>query len=175
MGAVTEYALRAKGGKRSMHPSHSIIAFGERKEYFVGEHHLSPTPFGNSSPFARLVEASGKILLLGVGLSSTTSFHRIEDKLGSDFPVKVYLDKVFEISCVDEDGNKIIVKTPSHDPFISRVRDCNLVRTAFIESGVMQELTLGNGKIAVIDAKAMEVCLENLLSKERFTIYGKIW
>ncbi|MDD5036311.1 MAG: AAC(3) family N-acetyltransferase [Methylococcaceae bacterium] len=175
MGSLTEYALRAPGGRRSIHPTHSVLAFGESSDFFVGEHHLCPTPFSDQSPFAKLVERSGKILLLGVGLNSTTSFHRIEDKLGGRYLVKIYLDEVFTVRCTDVEGRELQVRTQSHDPFISRVRDGDLVRDAFVRSGVLREISVGNGSVGIIDAKAMEDCLEDLCLNQRFTIYGKIW
>jgi len=175
MGALTEYALKIPGGRRSLHPSHSVLAFGNRSNDFVAEHHLCSTPFADKSPFARLVEASGKILLLGVGLNSTTSFHRIEDRLGVDFPVRVYLDEVFNISCIDSDGQEYKVSTMAHDPFISRVRNCQLFRNIFLQAGILHEVAVGNGSIGIIDARAMEECLEQFCRRDRFTIYGKIW
>lgn len=175
MGSLSEYALRTPGGQRSLHPSHSILAFGPRAGYFVGEHHLCRTPFADLSPFARLVEAKGKILLIGVDLNSTTSFHRTEDRMGNDFPVKVYVDEIFEVSCVDTQGQGYKVITQAHDPFISRIRDCELVRNAFIRAGVIREAKVGSGVLALIDAALMDQTLENLWRQERFTIYGRIW
>jgi aminoglycoside 3-N-acetyltransferase len=174
MGALTEYALKV-GGRRSIHPTHSVLAFGDQSEAFVAEHHLCATPFADQSPYARLVETSGKILLLGVGLNSTTSFHRVEDRLGAEFPVKVYLDQVFCVPCLGADGLEYQVTTPAHDPFVSRVRDCDLFRDIFLETGVLREVPVGSGKIGIIDAKAMEECLETSCQRDRLTIYGKIW
>jgi aminoglycoside 3-N-acetyltransferase len=175
MGALSEYALNVPGGQRSIHPTHSVLAFGEQRHLFVGEHHLCETPFADKSPFARLVDISGKILLIGVGLNSTTSFHRVEDRMGIEFPVRVYLDEIFSIQCVDTEGREHQVKTLAHDPFVSRVRDGNLYRNILLEKGILRELTVGNGIIAIIDARALDECLEDLCRNKHFTVYGKIW
>ena len=175
MGALSEFALRTDGGQRSVHPTHSIIAFGPNKSWFVKDHHLCKTPFADLSPFSRLVESSGKILLIGVGLNSTTSFHRIEDKLGINFPIKVYKDKIFTLPCLNIEGQPIKVNTLAHDPFISKVRDCNLAKEQLIKHGALREIPLGNGTIAIIDAKALDDCLQDLYLNQRLTIYGKIW
>jgi len=174
MGSLTTYALTIPGGVRSVHPTHSVLAFGRAARDLCGEHHLCSTPFGERSPFARLVAANGKILLLGVGLNSTTSFHRTEDRLGDLFPVKVYLPGVFKVSCVDAQGASLSVTTPSHDPFISQVRDCDLVKNDFVRSGVLREKPLGNGTVAAIDAAAMDRLLEELC-RQQMTIYGRLW
>lgn len=175
MGALTQYALTAADGMRSVHPTHSILAFGPRRDNFVGEHHLCESPFADRSPFGRLVEAGGKILLLGVGLNSTTSFHRIEDRLGDQFPVRVYVPTLFRVPCIDAHGAPLEVSTPAHDPFISRLRDCDIVHAELLRSGALRELQVGDGSVAVIDAAAMEATLERLLRDQGLTIYGKLW
>jgi aminoglycoside 3-N-acetyltransferase len=175
MGALTEYALKAPGGERSVHPTHSILAFGKKSQFFVAEHHLCETPFADQSPFARLLEDSGKILLVGVGLNSTTHFHRIEDRLGAKFPVKVYKDDSFTINCTDAVGQQHKVKTVAHDPLVSRIRDCDLVKDAFVAKSVLKEVAVGQGTVGIIDAKAMDDCLEELCLNKKFSIYGKLW
>jgi aminoglycoside 3-N-acetyltransferase len=175
MGALTEYALKVPGGMRSIHPSHSVLAFGPHSNDFVASHHLDTKPFAECSPFARLVESNGKILLIGVGLNSTTSFHRTEDRLGDRFPVRVYGRPSFRIPCIDWNGQTVEVSTPAHDPFVSRVRDCNLVRTEFLREGVLRELPIGSGTIGMIDAGAMDRLLERLCFSRHLTIYGRLW
>lgn len=175
MGALSEYALNLKQGQRSIHPTHSILAMGNDSEFFIEEHHLSSTPFGNQSPFARLVASSGKILLIGVGLNSVTSFHRVEDRLGDRYPVKVYAKTKFLMTCTNAIGREIQVKTLAHDPFISRVRDCNLMRDLFLKQGILKMVEVGQHYIGVLDASLMDLYLEELCIKHSYTIYGKIW
>ena len=175
MGALTAYSLGIPDGHRSLHPTHSVIAFGPRGADFVDQHHSCDTPFAETSPFARLVEAGGKILLIGVGLNSTTSFHRTEDRLGNRFPVRVYLDEVFEVTCIDANGLPSRVTTRSHDPFISQVRDCDLVRADLLRAGVLREQNVGNGAVGLIDAAGMDKLIEELWRSRGLTIYGKLW
>ena len=175
MGALTEYALKVPGGVRSIHPSHSVLAFGPNSSEFASSHHLDNAPFAERSPFARLVESHGKILLIGVGLNSTTSFHRTEDRLAERFPVRVYGQETFRVACTDWNGQRVEVTTLAHDPFVSRVRDCNLVRTDFLREGVLRELPVGNGTVGMIDAGAMDRLLETLAFSRKSTIYGRLW
>jgi aminoglycoside 3-N-acetyltransferase len=175
MGALTEFALKAPGSERSVHPTHSVVAFGPQRSAFVAEHHLCTAPFADGSPFARLVEFKGKILLLGVGLNSTTSFHRIEDRLGGAFPVRVYHRERFAVDCVDATGSTVQVTTSAHDPFISRIRDCDLLRPAFLREGIMREVRVGDGHATLIDAAGVDRVLEAEWRQRRLTIYGRIW
>jgi aminoglycoside 3-N-acetyltransferase len=175
MGSLTDYALKAPDGLRSIHPSHSVLAFGPQRDELVATHHLDVKPFAERSPFARLVDFNGKILLVGVGLNSTTSFHRTEDRLGDKFPVKIYGERTFRVPCTGWNGEPLEVVTPAHDPFVSRVRDCNLVRDDFLREGVLRELPIGSGTVGIIDAGAMDRLLEKLCFSRRLTIYGRLW
>jgi aminoglycoside 3-N-acetyltransferase len=175
MGWLTEHALMSPGGSRSVHPTHSVLAFGPRSADFVKDHHLCLTPFADRSPYARLVDFGGKILLIGVGLSGMTSFHRTEDRLGERFPVRVYRPEVFRVRCVDAAGRSREVSTLAHDPFISRIRDCDLMREEFLKSGVLREVSVGDGVVGMIDARAMDDLLEDLCRNRSQCIYGRIW
>jgi aminoglycoside 3-N-acetyltransferase len=175
MGSLTEYALKVPDGFRSIHPTHSVLAFGPQRKELVGTHHLDDRPFADRSPFAKLVDFNGKILLIGVGLNSTTSFHRTEDRLGDKFPVRIYGQQSFRVPCTGWNGESLEVVTPAHDPFVSRVRDCDLVRDDFLREGVMRELPIGSGTVGLIDAGGMDRLLEKLCFSRHLTIYGRLW
>jgi aminoglycoside 3-N-acetyltransferase len=174
MGTLTEVALKAPDRIRSVHPTHSVAGFGKEAGYYLNEHYQDNTPFGPHSPFWRLAENNGKILVIGVGLGSVTSFHLTEDRMGEQFPVRVYLDNMFEITCFSDRGEKYQVRTSCHDPFISKVRDCYLVEEDFISKGIYKKIELGNHYLGIIAAADMDKRLQKL-AKKNFTIYGRIW
>ncbi len=175
MGTLTEIALSHPDRIRSIHPTHSIAGFGEQARAMLADHHLDATPFGPHSPFWRLADRAGKILVMGVGLSSVTGFHLTEDRMGEAFPVKVYLDKSYEVTCRNDDREYITVRTRCHDPFISRIRNCYLVETALLDMAIYKKIHLGNHYVGVIDFSAMDSLLQKLAREKRFTIYGRIW
>lgn len=175
MGALAEVALAAPDRIRSLHPTHSVSGFGQDVAHFLEDHHLDDTPFGPHSPFWRLADAGGKILIMGVGLSSVTSFHLTEDRMGEEFPVRVYLDKVFRLKCRDALGETVEIITQCHDPFISQVRDCYIVEDLFIQEGIYRKIPVGQHFIGMIDAQRMDLCLQRLARQEHLTIYGRIW
>ncbi|WP_161794786.1 AAC(3) family N-acetyltransferase [Desulfonatronum thioautotrophicum] len=174
MGTLTEVVLRTPGRVRSVHPTHSVAGFGTQAHFYLGEHHQDETPFGPHSPFRRIAENAGKILLLGVGLRSATSLHVTEDRMGGEFPVNVYLDRPFTVSCSSDNGETYLVKTSCHDPFISGVRDGNLVEEDFLSQGIYKKIALGNHFAGILDARAMDTRLEHL-ARKGITIYGKLW
>ena len=97
-------------GTRSLHPTHSVVAFGEgRKEFIKDEENcLSPTP--ENSWMGRLYEDGGKILLLGVDMNSNTFIHWVEETL--NVPNRIS-KQILIIDIKDRDGN-IIKAKPFH-------------------------------------------------------------
>lgn len=175
MGALTEIALKDPERIRSVHPTHSVAGFGDTAKDYLNEHDLDDTPFGPHSPFWRLADHGGKILVIGVGLSSVTGFHLPEDRLAERFPVRIYTDKIYEIHCLDDDGRERMIRTRCHDPFISYVRDCYLMEDIFQREGIYKKIALGNHYLGVIDFQKMDILLQKLAVEDRLTIYGKVW
>lgn len=79
VGAVTEFFRNYPGVKRSMHPTHSVCAYGARQDAYIKNHALDRQPVGPNSPFALLPKFGGKVLLLGCGTKPNTSMHGIEE------------------------------------------------------------------------------------------------
>ena len=73
MGLITEVFRRSRGVVRSLHPTHSVAAWGRCAELMIAGHEQADTPCGRRSPYARLLEQDGKILLAGV-VDHTLSF-----------------------------------------------------------------------------------------------------
>ena len=79
VGAVPECFRLREGVGRSIHLTHSVCAAGPGAERLLSAHHLDGTPCGPHSPYARLKEMGGKILMLGCGLLPNTSMHGVEE------------------------------------------------------------------------------------------------
>lgn len=81
VGAIPEHFRQRSGTRRSLHPTHSVCAVGARTGELLDEHHKDRTPCGRYSPFHKLPQVGGKILMLGCGLRPNTSFHAIEERV----------------------------------------------------------------------------------------------
>jgi aminoglycoside 3-N-acetyltransferase len=79
VGAIPESFRKRAGTRRSMHPTHSVCGVGPRTAELLGDHALDRTPCGPNSPFHKLRDAGGQILMLGCGLRPNTSMHAIEE------------------------------------------------------------------------------------------------
>jgi aminoglycoside 3-N-acetyltransferase len=79
VGVIAEFFRTRPGTRRSPHPTHSVCSVGPLMDALLGEHHLDSTPCGPHSPFHRLRDHGGQILMLGCGLRPNTSMHAIEE------------------------------------------------------------------------------------------------
>ncbi|WP_343717254.1 aminoglycoside 3-N-acetyltransferase [Inquilinus sp.] len=76
-GAIAELVRTRPGAKRSTNPGASCAAVGGRADWFTAGQALD-YGYGERSPFARLVEARGKVLMLGAPLDAMSLLHHAE-------------------------------------------------------------------------------------------------
>jgi aminoglycoside 3-N-acetyltransferase len=76
-GRIPERVRTWPGAERSAHPEASVVALGPRGQWLTAGH-SGDDAYGEGSPFARLVEAGGQVLLLGAPLETTTLLHHAE-------------------------------------------------------------------------------------------------
>lgn len=76
-GALAELVRTTPGALRSGSPGASCAAIGARAAWLTADHALD-YGYGERSPFAKLVEAQGKVLMLGAPLETMTLLHHAE-------------------------------------------------------------------------------------------------
>jgi len=122
VGKITEVFRGGADVERSLHPTYSVCALGERAKWLTEDHHKSEKSFGEISPLGRVLECGGYIMGLGSGLGTVTFYHVAED-LRDDFPRQVYTaDSPIEKKCVDKKGEIQNLRFYGHDPEASVVR-----------------------------------------------------
>lgn len=112
-GAMGEVFRRTIALRRSLHPTHSVAGVGQDLDYFLGEHHLDATPCGARSPFKRLVETNGQVLMMGIGMDCCTLIHQVEEEIAS----AVYLNEpsnAVRYICTDRKGVEHTVMVQHH-------------------------------------------------------------
>lgn len=166
MGKITETFRMMPGTKRSLHPTDPVLAYGPLADYFTSGHLGQLTPYNEASPFRRLAEKKGKILMLGTTLNGAgTSLHTLEDAV--DFPFPVYLKRIYEVTVIDDKGNSHLVKTKVHNPEMSAKRNCDALKPLFIRHHVLKQFIIGEADCLLIDAEKMF----NVMVQE-FTLNG---
>lgn len=76
-GILAEFIRTTPGALRSGSPGASVAALGAKAECLTLDHPLD-YGYGESSPFARLIEAGGKVLMAGAPLDTMTLLHHAE-------------------------------------------------------------------------------------------------
>jgi len=84
-GFWPELLRTTPGAKRSSNPGASFSALGGRAEWFTADQAMD-YGYGPQSPLGKLVEARGKVMMLGAPLDTMTLLHHAEHV--ADFPNK---------------------------------------------------------------------------------------
>jgi len=172
VGLLTEVFRRSKGVARSLHPTHSVAVFSTEADYFVKDHHLAGTPCGAGTPFFRLFEKDGKILLLGVGMAALTFFHCVEELVERELPFSPFTSEVFIMQC-SVDG-KIVETAPMrlYDPGVSGRRDLSILENALRRKGAWHQEKVGNLKLIALKAADI-LFITRELAKQGIYCYRK--
>lgn len=116
-GRLPEAFLAGQDIHRSVHPTHSVAAWGRHAAYLTEAHHRAPSIFGEGSPWQRLVGLEhAKVLGLGVSMGPVTFYHAVEDAIGADFPLPVWGDRLYWLPCIDQHGRRHEVPVRPFDP-----------------------------------------------------------
>jgi aminoglycoside 3-N-acetyltransferase len=170
MGIVTETFRKRSGAVRSLHPTDSVSAFGKQAEYLVKDHFGKLTPYNQFSPFYRLSELNGKILMIGVKLDSLTNLHTLEDAV-PDFKFPVYHDTLFTARLIDASGKELSMQTKAHNPVYSKKRQCNALMPHFEKSGFLKHFKLGLADCMLIEAGTMHQWMLENYKTQGITMY----
>lgn len=179
LGRLPSEFLRYPGIERSIHPTHSVSAFGPAARYVTEYHHLAPSIFGEGSPWQRCHALNAKILGLGVSMGPITIYHMLEDMLLDEFPLPVRMQQTWHLPCKDWKGNSLIVPVVPLDPtFMPRRIDSpgrddlrQYFWTEFVHAGLLQTDRIGEADGWFIPAQDFYSHLQKLLT-EGITIYS---
>jgi len=165
MGSMTEYFRKLDGVLRSFHPTDSVCAKGPLAEYFTNSHFGQLTPYNEYSPFRKLCNKNGKILMLGTTLNGAcTNLHTLEDAV--DFIYPVYDEKIVDVKMIDMNGLVSQMKTKVHNPDYSSKRNCDALKPMFEREGALVNGYVGEANCMLIDAdKLLEVMVRNYNEK----------
>ncbi|MGX6978068.1 AAC(3) family N-acetyltransferase [Vagococcus elongatus] len=103
IGVLPEFMRLSEGVFRSVHPTHSVTAWGKDAEEITKHHFKDFSPVGPNSPFREVYRREGKIVMLGAPLARNTSLHGVEEMILPDYLFRGNFD--YEIRLPD---NKVM-------------------------------------------------------------------
>ncbi len=165
-GAIPEAIRTYPGAVRSYHPTHSVAAIGPLADWLCARHHHSPTPCGFLSPYARLAMRSGKILMLGVGLDTCTTFHTCEELARAPY---VCHNQVTQGAVILPDGIRLEVPVLLHD-YASPERDYPAFEPILEKRGVLAVGQVGNAKTLLIQSGLLFETITAFLARDPYAV-----
>lgn len=165
VGILPNLFYKRTGVLRSLHPTHSMAAYGKgAEEYLAGEIDCN-TPCTPGGCYDRLREAHGKILLVGVTHARNTFIHGVEEVLNvpnrlTDHPVEFYT------RMPDGSDRKIYMRRHYNavQPYISE--DFVKLTQAFYDTGAAKQVRLGDAACILCDAQGVFEVTRHVLAPD---------
>ena len=173
-GAIPEASRSYPGALRSLHPSHSVTAIGRLAEWFTSSHQFTRTPCGCGSPYDKLADIGGKIVLIGVKQNCNTSFHMAEEIAGVPYVVH---DVPMDLVMTDMNGDPVEMRGLRMHAGIflgeKAGRDYNALEPQMIEQGICRIGRVGEAEVRIMDAMLQRKFLVNLLLRDPLAVLGE--
>lgn len=162
MGLMSEVFRRGKEMRRSLSPTHPLLAWGDKNEDFVAGHESCLLPFGDGSPFDKLLQLNGKILAIDASFSTVTFTHFLEDRIASFLPFALYEDEPMIGKVIDKTGElrEIPVKVLSRQA--NALRREQMLVDELNRRGIIKRKRIGNTNLLLIECKAMTDCVDEM-------------
>jgi len=151
VGILPKTFMKMDGVVRSMHPTHSVFAFGINADVLTSGHVRDNTPVGTNSPFMLLPDYNGSILFVGDVLHACTFMHGLEEIVNAPY---VMNEEMTEYTLKDSAGSIIRKKYYTHnfkgwEQEYTRIRD--LLDNPDIQTG-----NICSAHCTLIDAAALK-------------------
>ena len=150
MGLLTEVFRRGKDVKRSLSPTHPLLAWGTDADSFLAGHEATDRPFGPDSPFARLLERNAMLLCLDCDFSSITFTHFVEDRLARTLSFPLYESEPMTGRSIDRNGNEIECRVRVLSAQANRLRREPRLVAHLTASGALKHERIGNSRFVWI-------------------------
>jgi aminoglycoside 3-N-acetyltransferase len=157
LGIVPRKLWRRKNAYRSRHPLASVAAIGAKAKWFVENHEKAKLAHGVGTPYTKLAELDGKILLLGVDQDRSTFLHTAEEL------VRMPYLKPRRGSYVDSSGK---TRNETWPYFPGPHRNFIGLQSWLESSGLISKTTIGFCVAQLMPAKPLLAALLERLEKE---------
>lgn len=153
MGMVSESFRKREGVLRSLNPAHPVLALGPKAEWIVADHDKCLYSCGPGSPFEKLHQLAGKIVVYHVRFPTITYVHYGEHFLEKMLPFPLYDAETFEVPSIDASGELKTVKTRPFSPEAVRRRRPLMAVELLEKNGLIRSKRVGNSGVLAIEAK----------------------
>ena len=160
VGIMTETFRKTDNVIRSLHPTHSVCAKGRHAAYIAEGHNLSPTPCGRNTPFYKVFELKGKVILIGVDMNRNTMLHAIEEEAGVPYLIEgIELPAPTYIK--NHEGRTITI-----EKYPAGHRDFLKLTHVLRREKLMKEAFIGQATVKVIEVEQLFKLVLNILREK---------
>ena len=173
IGTLPRVAVQRTDGVRSLHPTHSMKAWGREAEDFVRGEEDAGSPGAPGHCWDKLADRHAKILLIGVNHGKDTFIHSVDERAG--LPDRVSTES-FQVTITDRGGNRMVRPLRWHQ--CSRTPDVSQFYVNFekplLELGAQTFGQLGNAEVRVVDAAKAQQIILRIYSRAKSDIFTEI-
>lgn len=146
-GILPELFRQRQGVIRSLHPTHSVAAFGRDAATFTAGHENADTPAPIGSPWWKLLQRKGKIMFIGTTINCNTFLHGVDEWINHP---GILTETTQKIEIVDYNGN--IITTHQHRHALGRNAYYESLENTFDNAGALQRGKFGAAPTYLLDA-----------------------
>ena len=151
-GIFPELLRTTRGAVASGNPGARVVAVGKRAAWLTGDHPID-YGYGPGSPFAKLADGGGKVLMLGAPLDTMTLIHHAEHL--ADIPKRV-IRKEVPFAVEGRSEWRTVVEFDTADPPEGFADDYfGTIVEAFLATGQGARGKVGKADCVLVDAEPM--------------------
>ena len=165
VGIIPNIFMKRTGVLRSLHPTHSVAAYGRNAAEYIRGEELCTTPCTPGGCWNRLYEENARILLLGVTHIRNTYIHAVEEML--NVPERLTENPtLFQVKMPDESLKEASMYR-HYNPKIEGISNTyDKLRDAFVWHGAAKDVKFGDADCILCDAKGIYDVTKMVLSHE---------
>ena len=165
VGIIPNIFRKREGVVRSLHPTHSIAAYGPKAiEYVAGEEDVT-TPCQPGGCWSRLLDINAKILMLGCTHTRNTYIHAVEELL--DVPERLTENPVdFQIKMPDGSIKDVAVHRHYNKVTAHISEEYDKLAQAFYDCGAAKKVKFGDAECILCDARKVYEVTKKVLAHE---------
>jgi aminoglycoside 3-N-acetyltransferase len=148
VGTLSNVFRKRSGVVRGLHPTHSVAAMGPLAEKLVEGHEKETTPCSANSPYVRLRDWNGKVLIIGEGLQCCTLFHACEELAGMTQVCSPYLLELFSFTETNE-----VKSAPTRRHIINTWDQFPTLEPHLVANGALNISSIGDCALRLLDAR----------------------
>lgn len=149
-GVIAEFVRTMPGARRSANPGASVAAIGKLADWITADHPLD-YGFGEDTPFSRLVEVGGRVLMVGAPWDTMTLVHHADHL--AEMPDKRRIR--IEVPFAGSDGTqwRFIEEFETGDPVHAALPEYYIERivTDYVAAGSGQQGLIGDAPSLLVD------------------------